>query len=196
MWVTKDIVRQQLQLAVQLRLRVEAAASVIQVDMAKAIKPAVSLAQVIQVSSSSVGGPALEKILQSRVIVEGSVTAKVSFLDFIESNHRLNSLSQIFLSIVPQMRIQACVSSNCSSGIGVPGVRRYHRRMATIGIFDSGVGGLSVLAALCERLPNNHVVYVADTAHVPYGPRSLQQVREFSLASHAFSSSRKHTSLS
>ena len=59
-------------------------------------------------------------------------------------------------------------------------MRRYHRRMATIGIFDSGVGGLSVLAALCERLPDDNLVYVADTAHVPYGPRSLQQVRDFS----------------
>ena len=59
-------------------------------------------------------------------------------------------------------------------------MRRYHRHMATIGVFDSGVGGLSVLAALCARLPDDHVVYMADTAHVPYGPRSLQQVRDFS----------------
>lgn len=49
-----------------------------------------------------------------------------------------------------------------------------------IGIFDSGVGGLSVLAALQKLLPNENVIYLADQAHVPYGSRSLSQVRAFS----------------
>jgi glutamate racemase len=49
-----------------------------------------------------------------------------------------------------------------------------------IGIFDSGVGGLSVLAALRKLLPNENVIYLADQAHVPYGSRSLAQVRAFS----------------
>ncbi len=49
-----------------------------------------------------------------------------------------------------------------------------------IGVFDSGVGGLSVLAAVRERLPSAGLLYVADTAHVPYGPRGLQEVRDFS----------------
>ena len=54
--------------------------------------------------------------------------------------------------------------------------------MATIGIFDSGVGGLSVLTAVRTRLPGANLVYVADTAHVPYGQRPLQQVRDFSFS--------------
>jgi glutamate racemase len=49
-----------------------------------------------------------------------------------------------------------------------------------IGIFDSGVGGLSVMAAIKHLLPNEDLIYLADQAHVPYGPRSLDQVRSFS----------------
>ena len=41
-----------------------------------------------------------------------------------------------------------------------------------IGVFDSGVGGLSVLRALCLRMPQAHFVYFADSAHAPYGERS------------------------
>ncbi len=46
-----------------------------------------------------------------------------------------------------------------------------------IGVFDSGVGGLSVLRALRAELPQEHFLYVADQANVPYGPRSLEEVR-------------------
>jgi len=49
-----------------------------------------------------------------------------------------------------------------------------------IGIFDSGVGGLSVLRAICDLLPDEAVVYVADQAHIPYGPRQQSQIRDFS----------------
>ena len=49
-----------------------------------------------------------------------------------------------------------------------------------IGIFDSGVGGLSVLRAIRSELPTQSLLYLADQAHVPYGPRSLEEVREFS----------------
>jgi glutamate racemase len=49
-----------------------------------------------------------------------------------------------------------------------------------IGIFDSGVGGLSVLRALREQLPDAPILYVADQGHVPYGPRPLEEVRGFS----------------
>ena len=49
-----------------------------------------------------------------------------------------------------------------------------------IGIFDSGVGGLSVLRAVRRQLPSENLIYLADQAHVPYGPRSLTQVRAFS----------------
>lgn len=46
-----------------------------------------------------------------------------------------------------------------------------------IGIFDSGLGGLSVLAAIARALPRADLVYVADTAHVPYGPRDDAFIR-------------------
>ncbi|MDD2707475.1 MAG: glutamate racemase [Verrucomicrobiae bacterium] len=46
-----------------------------------------------------------------------------------------------------------------------------------VGIFDSGVGGLSVLKAIRLRLPQTPLVYVADQAHVPYGPRPVEDVR-------------------
>ena len=49
-----------------------------------------------------------------------------------------------------------------------------------IGVFDSGVGGLSVVRALRQQLPVQALVYVADQAHVPYGPRTLEEVRAFS----------------
>jgi glutamate racemase len=52
--------------------------------------------------------------------------------------------------------------------------------MRLMGIFDSGVGGLSVLRALRMQLPNEPMVYLADQAHVPYGPRPLEEVRGFS----------------
>jgi glutamate racemase len=50
-----------------------------------------------------------------------------------------------------------------------------------IGVFDSGVGGLSILEALRHLLPAEDVLYFADQAHVPYGPRSLEEVGRFSL---------------
>jgi len=49
-----------------------------------------------------------------------------------------------------------------------------------IGVFDSGVGGLSVLRQIHILLPAVPVIYLADQAHVPYGPRPLEQVRQFS----------------
>ncbi len=49
-----------------------------------------------------------------------------------------------------------------------------------IGIFDSGVGGLSVLRAIHSLLPGQQTIYLADQAHVPYGPRPLDEVRAFS----------------
>jgi glutamate racemase len=53
------------------------------------------------------------------------------------------------------------------------------KKQATIGIFDSGVGGLSVLREIRKQLPDARLIFLADQAHVPYGPRSLEQVREF-----------------
>ena len=47
-----------------------------------------------------------------------------------------------------------------------------------IGVFDSGVGGLSVWREIARQLPHESIVYLADQAHVPYGSRQLAQVRE------------------
>jgi len=52
--------------------------------------------------------------------------------------------------------------------------------LAPIGVFDSGVGGLSVLSQIRRRLPAEDLIYLADQAHVPYGPRQLEEVRRFS----------------
>ena len=52
---------------------------------------------------------------------------------------------------------------------------------APLGVFDSGVGGLSVLSALRTRLPAEDLIYVGDTARVPYGSKPLEMVREFAL---------------
>jgi glutamate racemase len=49
-----------------------------------------------------------------------------------------------------------------------------------IGIFDSGVGGLSVLRALREQMPNESIIYFGDQRHVPYGSRSMKQIQNFS----------------
>lgn len=48
--------------------------------------------------------------------------------------------------------------------------------MKTVGVFDSGVGGLSVLRALLTELPGTRFVYAADSAHAPYGERTAQDV--------------------
>ena len=48
-----------------------------------------------------------------------------------------------------------------------------------IGVFDSGVGGLTVVRALMERLPNENIVYFGDTARVPYGVKSRATIETF-----------------
>jgi glutamate racemase len=53
---------------------------------------------------------------------------------------------------------------------------------APIGIFDSGVGGLTVARAVIDQLPAEQVVYVGDTAHGPYGPKRIADVRRHALA--------------
>jgi glutamate racemase len=50
-----------------------------------------------------------------------------------------------------------------------------------IGIFDSGLGGLSVAAQVLRTLPNERIIYFADTAHVPYGERPLEEIHGFAL---------------
>ena len=52
---------------------------------------------------------------------------------------------------------------------------------APIGVFDSGLGGLTVAHAILERLPGESTLYFGDTARVPYGPKSPDTVRRYSL---------------
>ncbi|HWU45220.1 MAG TPA: glutamate racemase [Humibacter sp.] len=52
---------------------------------------------------------------------------------------------------------------------------------APIGIFDSGVGGLTVARAVRDQLPNESILYVGDTAHSPYGPKPIAEVRAYAL---------------
>ena len=52
-------------------------------------------------------------------------------------------------------------------------------RDAPIGVFDSGIGGLTVAGALLRRLPNERILYFGDTARVPYGPKSPDTVRRY-----------------
>jgi glutamate racemase len=49
-----------------------------------------------------------------------------------------------------------------------------------IGVFDSGIGGLSVLREITRQLPHQDVLYFADSAHVPYGERALEEIQNFS----------------
>ena len=63
-------------------------------------------------------------------------------------------------------------------------------RNLPIGIFDSGVGGLTVYRALHERLPNERFIYLGDTARVPYGTKSLSTVERYAIENSLFLASR------
>jgi glutamate racemase len=56
------------------------------------------------------------------------------------------------------------------------------QQSAPIGVFDSGVGGLTVARAIIDQLPNESIIYVGDTANTPYGPKALSEVRELALS--------------
>src|SRR5512133_4255513 len=52
---------------------------------------------------------------------------------------------------------------------------------ASVGVFDSGIGGLTVAKEVIRQLPHESVIYFGDTARVPYGPKSPDTVRRYSL---------------
>jgi len=64
------------------------------------------------------------------------------------------------------------------------------QNLLPIGIFDSGVGGLTVYRALHDRLPNERFVYLGDTARVPYGTKSLATVERYAIENSQFLASR------
>ena len=57
---------------------------------------------------------------------------------------------------------------------------------ASIGIFDSGFGGLSVMRAIRHVLPHENIIYFGDTARLPYGSKSAETIVRYSLESAAF----------
>ncbi|HYH76379.1 MAG TPA: aspartate/glutamate racemase family protein, partial [Arthrobacter sp.] len=56
-------------------------------------------------------------------------------------------------------------------------ISRGHLGSRPIGVFDSGVGGLTVARSIIDQLPNEAILYVGDTAHGPYGPLPIAEVR-------------------
>ncbi len=71
-----------------------------------------------------------------------------------------------------------------------PGRRRAPGPDAAIGVFDSGVGGLTVLSALSRMLPREHFLYLGDTARVPYGAKSPETVIGYALETADFFAAR------
>ena len=55
-----------------------------------------------------------------------------------------------------------------------------NRNTAPVGVFDSGVGGLTVAREISRQLPNENIVYFGDTARVPYGSKSQNTIIRFS----------------
>jgi glutamate racemase len=85
-----------------------------------------------------------------------------------------NSQSEI-LDRNSQSEIQSAISNQQAAIGSLP-----------IGIFDSGVGGLTVYRALHERLPDERFVYLGDTARVPYGTKSLATVERYAIENSKF----------
>ena len=50
-----------------------------------------------------------------------------------------------------------------------------------IGIFDSGIGGLTIAHAIKQKLPNENIIYFGDTKHLPYGEKSNEAIKHYSL---------------
>ena len=62
-------------------------------------------------------------------------------------------------------------AQSSSAGVNSPPVTD-----APIGVFDSGVGGLTVARAIIDQLPRESILYVGDTLHSPYGPKPIAEV--------------------
>ena len=83
-------------------------------------------------------------------------------------------------------------ASQLSSALGqmasseVPGTSTVPTQQRAIGVFDSGVGGLSVMREIAKQLPHEDILYFADSANCPYGPRPLEEVRKLSESVTAF----------
>jgi glutamate racemase len=65
--------------------------------------------------------------------------------------------------------------------LGIVSEPQHRAADRAIGVFDSGVGGLTVARAIMDQLPNESILYVADTARQPYGPKRIAEVRAYAL---------------
>ncbi len=71
------------------------------------------------------------------------------------------------------------IASNIASNNASNSAPNNELNNAPIGVFDSGIGGLTVVRALTHALPNESLIYFGDTARVPYGPKSPETVRRY-----------------
>ena len=60
-------------------------------------------------------------------------------------------------------------------------IQSNHSPSQPIGIFDSGIGGLTVAEAIVKQLPNEHLIYFGDTAHMPYGDKSSAAIQAYAV---------------
>src|SRR5215467_11803652 len=77
-------------------------------------------------------------------------------------------------------------SQSILDDIGVSSTHTLARAGAPIGVFDSGAGGLTILAALRQELPHETYIYFGDTAHCPYGTRSDAEITELAIRANRF----------
>ena len=66
---------------------------------------------------------------------------------------------------------------------------------APIGIFDSGIGGLTVAKAVKELLPKEQIIYFGDTLHLPYGEKSANSIRRYAIEISTFLKSKNCKSI-
>src|SRR6266852_899644 len=97
----------------------------------------------------------------------------------------LDFQSPLFRRGSVRLRAPARFSSESEDAGAPEWERNRHQHSVTVntaplGVFDSGIGGLTVARALFERLPKESVIYFGDTARVPYGPKSPDTVRRYS----------------
>lgn len=85
-------------------------------------------------------------------------------MDYVIQDHKSDSLKTEVPGVEPSIVYKGTIDAS-----------------SPIGIFDSGVGGLTVARAIMEQLPQESVIYIGDTAHSPYGPKPIAQVRELSM---------------
>lgn len=81
--------------------------------------------------------------------------------------------------ILPPLPIAQCYNIAFTLALFCPMTQPDNCTQRPIGVFDSGVGGLTVVRALMERLPNENIVYFGDTARVPYGVKSRNTIELF-----------------